>query len=98
MKQAATALVLACGVAIPAVAQTTKDAPAEPPQRAATERPALDLRLDNPASWATVAPQRRKDPREVLPTLGADARPIVPERPTPGSASSTYPADTNPGR
>jgi len=73
-------------------------APAKPAERPATDRPSLNLRLDNPSSWATTS-GAEKDAK-ALPTLGGDARRVEPERGTAGTRSDTpvFPKDTNPGR
>jgi hypothetical protein len=73
--------------------------PAKPPERPATDRPALNLRLDNPSSWATTAPAE-KEPVKGLPTLGGDARRIEPAPGIAGGRSEnpTFPKDTAPGR
>jgi len=101
MRHAAVLLLVACGLGLPVAAQD-KAAPAQPPERSARDRPTLNLRLDNPSSWATVAPEPEKEPRQALPGLGADARPLpqtpAPPVPTSNSSSSPYPKDTAPGR
>jgi hypothetical protein len=70
--------------------------PATPPERPASNRPVLNLRLDNASSFATTNPE--KEPAKSLPALGGDARSIpAPRRegsgPTPGGP---FPKDTNP--
>ena len=71
--------------------------PTTPSERPATERPALNLRLDNPSSWATIVPGAEKEAAKPLPTLGGDARTVSP---TPSGSTGTgpYPKDTMPGR
>ena len=73
----------------PAAAQNASDK--EP-------RKPLNLQLDNPGAWATVAPSTApKDPKAALPSLGDDARTMptqVPRTPT----KSPFPEDSNPGR
>ena len=89
----AVAVLLAC--ASSAFAQTKE---AEKPQAPArSERPALNLRLDNPASFADMQPEAKAEP-ETLPTLGGNARPVPKEKPLqPQSPASPYPVDTAPG-
>jgi hypothetical protein len=74
--------------------------PAKPPESPATDRPVLNLKLDNPSSWATTAPSSEKEAAKGLPTLGGDARRIEPPRGTATgrSDSPVFPKDTNPGR
>ena len=88
------ALLLACA-ALPAFAQETKDTkPAAPKE----ERRPLNLKLDNPGSWATVAPSTApKDPKSDLPSLGEDARTMPAEIPR-STTKSPFPEDSNPGR
>jgi hypothetical protein len=71
-----------------------QEPPAKPPApKPAAERPPLNLKLDNPSSFATIAPAEKKQP--ALPTLGGDARKIAP---VPESReANTIPKDTNPG-
>jgi hypothetical protein len=93
----ALAPLAACALlgAAPAAAQTREPAPAaQPPERAAAERPRLNLKLDNPGSWATVAPDAGKA-GEALPSLGADARPQ--DRKPGASGRSPFPHDATPG-
>ena len=88
----ALAVLLCCASA--ALAQT-KDA--EAPAR--SERPTLNLKLDNPASFANVRPEPKAEAAEPLPTLGADARIVPLEKPSRTSPpASPYPPDTNEGR
>jgi len=89
------AFLLALAVlAAPALAQAPAEtpSPARTPEAQKGERRTLDLRLDNPSSFATVAPE----PPKPLPTLGGDARPI-----SSGGVSAPprdpIPKDTNPG-
>ena len=97
MMRALLLLAVAMTAALPAAAQQAPPPsqpsaePARPPER----RP-LNLRLDNPSSFATEAPAE-KAPAKNLPTLGEDARKI--ERPVPlgqKSEGGPYPKDTNP--
>ena len=91
-------VLLLLGLALPAWAQPPQTPPAEP-KKEATQRPSLNLRLDNPGSFATTAPAEKEESK-VLPTLGADARKPPPvkregiERPEGGP----FPKDTNPQR
>ncbi|HXU42114.1 MAG TPA: hypothetical protein VN675_07305 [Burkholderiales bacterium] len=84
--------ILMLAAALPVAAQV----PAEQPRKTENppERRSLDLRLDNPSSFATIAPAE-KEPK-VLPTLGGDARPT-----SSGGANAPsrdpIPKDTNPG-
>jgi hypothetical protein len=83
--------------ALPAAAQQAPSEPARAPEAVKTpERPALNLRLDNPSSFATVRPPE-KESAKGLPTLGGDARVI-----NPGGSNAPsrdpIPKDTNPGR
>ena len=89
------AVLLCC--ASSAFAQT-KDAEApQPPPR--SERPALNLKLDNPASFANVRPEPKAEAAEPLPTLGGDARTVPVEKPLrTQTPASPYPPDTNEGR
>jgi hypothetical protein len=87
-------------VAAPAAAQAPAEKPSEKPtEQPKAERPALNLRLDNPSSFATTA-SPEKPPAKGLPALGGDARRIEPAPGVAGarSDSSVYPKDTNPGR
>src|SRR6185436_16481003 len=64
-------LLLLLAVALPAWAQDAKTPPAEPrvePSKEPERRP-LNLRLDNPSSFATIAPAE-KEQQKALPTLG----------------------------
>jgi len=82
-------------IAAPAVAQAPAEkSPPTTPEQPKAERPALNLRLDNPSSFATSAPD--KEPAKGLPTLGGDARSLNP----PGLRVPTdpIPKDTNPMR
>ena len=71
-----------------------QEPPVKPPAaKPAAERPPLNLKLDNPSSFATIAPAEKPP---ALPTLGGDARKIAPV-PTSREAT-TIPKDTNPAR
>jgi hypothetical protein len=79
--------------------QATPQPPAEPAQKEKERRP-LNLRLENPSSFATVAPAE-KPPAKDLPALGGDSR--KPAAPQEGigigrTDSPVYPKDTNPTR
>jgi hypothetical protein len=79
--------------------QATPQPPAEPAQKEKERRP-LNLRLDNPSSFATVAPAEQP-PAKDLPALGDGAR--KPAAPQEGigigrTDSPVYPKDTNPAR
>jgi hypothetical protein len=91
---AVLALIPAAAMAQPP-AKEESTPPAKPPERPAADRPALNLRLDNPSSWATTAPASEKEPAKGLPTLGDDARPVAPSLP---SESRSFPKDSNPGK
>ena len=81
--------------ALPAFAQESKETKPAPQKE---ERRPLNLKLDNPGSWATVAPSSApKDPNSALPSLGDDARTMPTEIPR-SSTKSPYPEDSNPGR
>ena len=87
------ALLLACAV-LPAAAQEAKEAKPAPQKE---ERRPLNLKLDNPGSFATVAPRADPEEKQDLPGLGEGARPMptqVPRTPT----RSPFPEDSNPGR
>jgi hypothetical protein len=85
----ALALLLAL-TAFPASAQESKAPQKEEP------RP-LNLKLDNPGSFATVAPRADPEEKQALPGLGENARPMPTE--VPRSESRTpFPKDSNPGR
>ena len=91
MRRAPFGLLLLCAIGL-AGAQTTTEKP--------QERRPLNLKLDNPSSWATTAPEPEKEREQNLPTLGADARPVpqtVQKTPEWGS-NSPIPKDSNPGR
>jgi hypothetical protein len=86
------ALLLACAI-LPAAAQEAKEAkPAPQPER----RP-LNLKLDNPGSFATVAPRTEREEKQDLPGLGEDARPMPTQVPR-STTRSPFPDDSNPGR
>jgi len=84
----------ACALAQPAK-EKDKETPAAEPGK---ERRSLNLRLDNPSSFATERPE--KPPAKGLPSLGDDARKVAPTAPEPGTRSEggPYPADTNPNK
>ena len=86
-------VLLFLAVALPASAQQGQTPPAEPKQE--PERRPLNLRLDNPSSFATVAPAE-KPPAKALPTLGGDAKELPQARRSDGTPS-VIPPDTNPG-
>ena len=75
-----------------AAAQESKppEKKAEKPQ----ERPRLNLKLDNPSSFATTKPEEKASPKS-LPALGGDAQPLPPSGMT--SSNPTFPKDTAPG-
>ena len=91
-------LAAAITAALPAAAQQTQTPPAEPkkPEQKEQERRPLNLRLDNPSSFATTAPEEKKDKSRELPGLGEGARPLP--QSAPGERGSAFPKDTNPGR
>jgi hypothetical protein len=83
-------------IAAPAAAQAPAEkSPTNPPEQPKAERPSLNLRLDNPSSFATTA-SPEKEPAKGLPTLGGDARTLN----APGMRVPTdpIPKDTNPMR
>jgi hypothetical protein len=89
-------VLLLLGIALPAWAQQPQTPPAEPKKEAEQRRP-LNLRLDNPSSFATIAPAEKEESK-VLPTLGADARkppPVVREG-MPRTEGGPFPKDTAP--
>jgi hypothetical protein len=92
-------ILLLLAAALPAWAEGHKP-PAEPrlePEKETGRRP-LNLRLDNPSSFATVAPPEKDQPKG-LPTLGGDARRIgTPAVAGTRSEGGPYPPDTNPNR
>jgi hypothetical protein len=89
------AVLLCCAGA--AFAQTKEAETPQPPPR--IERPNLNLRLDNPASFANVRPEPKEESSATLPTLGADARAVPVEKPSrTHPLASPYPPDTNEGR
>jgi hypothetical protein len=81
-------------IALPAAAQQTQAPPVEPKKKEPERRP-LNLRLDNPSSFATAAPE--KEPKD-LPALGGDARKLERGGPQPGERGSPFPKDSNPAR
>jgi len=92
------ALLLALAlIAAPAAAQAPAEKPAAtPPEQPKAERPALNLRLDNPSSFATSA-SPDKTPAKGLPALGGDARKLNPSG-AHAPSSDPIPKDTNPMR
>jgi len=87
------AVLLAC--ASSAFAQTKEGETPQAPAR--SERPALNLKLDNPASFANMQPDTKAEASS-LPTLGGDALQVPKEKPLqPQSPASPYPVDTAPG-
>ena len=93
----ALALLLACAI-LPAAAQEakeTKDTQAAAPRK--QERRPLNLKLDNPGSFATVAPRADPEEKQALPGLGDGARPMPTEVPR-STTRSPFPEDSNPGR
>ena len=81
--------------ALPAFAQESKETKPAPQKE---ERRPLNPKLDNPGSWATVAPATApKDPQSALPSLGEDARAMPTEVPRTDSRTP-FPKDSNPGR
>ena len=95
-------LLLLFAAAGPAAAQTP--APAEaPPAAKSSERPVLNLKLDEPIRGQpriTFSPQDGKGeqrPADTLPSLGGASSPAY-ERPfKPDERGSPFPKDTNPG-
>jgi hypothetical protein len=83
---------LLLALAAPAMAQQQEKPPAEP----AKERRPLNLRLDNPSSFATIAPAE-KEPPKALPALGGDAKPVPQGKIRSDGSSGVYPKDSNPG-
>ena len=91
------ALLLACA-ALPALAQESKETKETKPSARPEERRPLNLKLDNPGSWATVAPQPAPaDAKPGLPALGEDARSMPTQIPR-STTKSPFPEDSNPGR
>ena len=88
MRRAAICLAFMVGSA---AAQNATDSK---PQEKPAERPRLNLKLDNPSSFARVAPAEEKDKAKDLPGLGDGARPL-PSAPV-GERGSPFPKDTNP--
>ncbi len=85
------ALLLAVTASVAAQEPPAKLPAPKPAAQPAENRPVLNLRLDNPSSFATIAPA---DKPAALPTLGGDARKIAP---VPGSReATTIPKDSNP--
>ena len=79
--------------ALPAIAQESKE-PKPAPQK--EERRPLNLKLDNPGSFATVAPRADPEEKQALPGLGENARPMPTQVPR-SETGSVYPKDTQPG-
>ena len=88
-------IILLLAVALPAWAQQTQQTPPAEPKKEPERRP-LNLRLDNPSSFATIAPAE-KEQQKALPTLGGDARKLEPA-PLVGTRSEggPYPKDGAP--
>ena len=87
-------LALVACVTCTAAAQTPAPAPQTPP---AAERAPLKLKLDNPGSWATVAPAGEKEQPAGLPTLGENARPMPKTLPSTPNSTSPYPSEPKAG-
>jgi hypothetical protein len=84
--------------AAPATAQAPAPAPSDakaPPQPPAQPGTKLNLKLDNPGQYTRETP--RDSGAEVLPGLGADARPIE-KAPPSGARTSPYPSEPSAGR
>jgi len=93
MRRAAICLVFVVGSA---AAQNATDSK---PQEKPAERPRLNLKLDNPSSFARIAPPEEKEKeqaKEVLPGLGDGAR-RLPSAPS-GERGSPFPKDSNPAK
>ena len=90
------AILLLTVAAANAFAQTEKEpAPAEQRPQASERRP-LNLKLENPSSWARETPEAAKDQRSgTLPTLGGDARTMPAEIPR-DSSRTPYPNEPHP--
>jgi hypothetical protein len=88
-----TLALLLAFAALPAFAQESKETKPAPQKE---ERRPLNLKLDNPGSWATVAPETEKTPGGALPSLGDDAR-AMPAQVPRSDSGSVYPKDTQPG-
>ena len=91
-------LLVLLAAALPAWAQQAQTPPAEPrvePRKEPARRP-LNLRLDNPASFATIAPEEKDE--KPLPALGGDARKLPSTPIGVRSGDGAYPKDTNPQR
>jgi|RhiMetdeSRZDD1v2_1073273.scaffolds.fasta_scaffold100623_6 hypothetical protein len=87
------AALILLGGATTAFAQTLESKPAVPPP----ERPAaLNLKLENPSSFANMQPDAKAEP-ESLPSLGGNARQVPKEKLQPQTPASPYPPDTAPG-
>ena len=89
-----TVAFLVAFAALPAFAQESKETKPAPQKE---ERRPLNLKLDNPGSWATVAPQSEpRDAKPGLPSLGEDAR-AMPTQVPRSETGSVYPKDSQPG-
>jgi hypothetical protein len=86
------AALILLGGATTAFAQTPESKPAVAP----LERPALNLKLENPSSFANTQPDAKVEP-ESLPSLGGNARQVPKEKLQPQTPASPYPPDTAPG-
>jgi hypothetical protein len=86
-----TLLVFLALAVLPALAEETKPVPQK------DERRPLNLKLDNPGSFATVAPRADREEKQDLPGLGVDARPLPTQVPRT-TTRSPFPEDSNPGR
>jgi len=91
------ALFVAAFIAGSAMAQNAADRKPDEKDKQPAERPRLNLRLDNPSSFATTAPAEKEQQRG-LPSLGDDARRIQRPPAEPGTRpeGGPYPRDTNP--
>jgi hypothetical protein len=90
------AFLVASFLATAAVAQTATDGSKAPEK--APERPRLNLKLENPSSFARITPPE-KEPEKDLPGLGSGAsKSGEREFRIPIEPSSPFPKDTNPGK
>ena len=89
-----TLALLVAFAALPAFAQESKETKPAPQKE---ERRPLNLKLDNPGSFATVPPRADREEKQALPGLGEDARPMPTEVPR-SETRSPFPKDSNPGR
>jgi hypothetical protein len=80
--------------ALSAASAAAQDAEKKATTPAPEHRP-LNLKLDNPGRWATVAPDAEKEEKQALPGLGENARPMPTEVPRSDSRT-VYPKDTQP--